>query len=405
MIDTKSYVKYSKYTNTKYNNIYNKIYHTLSKLKEDGKDGHTVEELTLKFAILYPVLSAGEQEALENILGQLLTISITAEQADEALRQIKQRALASEIAIKAVEIASGDGELISIRTLLDAGEEVVSLDEEDDPFVTDDIVLVQERHLAEPPFKFRLRILNQILGGLRRRTFGFLFARPEMGKTQLLASEGTFLAPQTERGLLWINNEEDGLALITRCYQAALLKDSQEIFKNAQKAREAYIAKIAGRIKIYDRPTADERTLEAVVRDVRPDIIFIDQLDKVHGFRESKERYDLLQKAKYQWARELAKKYNCAVIGICQAGGSAENKRFLDMNDVDSSHTAKQGEADWMCGMGGSDKVGDEDKRFLSFPKNKLQPTPDMVEGMRHGKVPIKSVPEFQIYEDVLNVV
>ncbi|HEY0750245.1 MAG TPA: AAA family ATPase [Chitinophagaceae bacterium] len=402
LVDTPTYIKYNKYVGKKFNNIYTKLHHTLSKLKDDGKSSHTVEELALKFHVCYPVLSEGESNALTDILSALSQVTVEPGQADELLTQLRQRAIAADIALKAVEVASGDGDLGSLQSAIEELQQEDSLDESEEQFVSDDLVLLQERLAAEPPFKFRLKTLNQILGGLRRRTFGFLFARPEKGKTQLLASEGTFLAPQTTNGILWVNNEEDGSALITRCYQAALERDSEYLFKNAELARNEYVQKISGRIKIYDRPTARARDIEAVVRSIRPDIIFIDQLDKVHGF--DAERYDLLQKAKYQWARELAKRYNCAVIGICQAGGSAENKRYLDMNDVDSSHTAKQGEADWMVGMGGTDKVGDEDRRYLSFTKNKLPPTPDMIQGMRHAKVPIKSVPEIQIYEDILNL-
>jgi hypothetical protein len=92
------------------------------------------------------------------------------------------------------------------------------------------------------------------------------------------------------------------------------------------------------------------------------------------------------------------------VVGICQAGGTAENKKYLEMNDVDSSHTAKQGEADWMFGLGRSDRVGEEDRRFISVCKNKLPTSPKMVSEMRHAKVPIRALPEIQIYEDVLNV-
>lgn len=402
LVNTLSYLKYHKYTKTKYNNVYNKIYHALSKLKDDGKPSHSVEELAFKFHVCYPVLSAGEGEALEHIFGQLSLLTVQPEQADELLTKLQHRSIASELALKAVEVASGDATLPDLSELFLSLTNGIEQETEENEFVTDNIVEIQQKNILEPPFEFRLKILNQILGGLRRRTFGFIFARPEIGKTQFLASEATFLAPQTERGILWINNEEDGAALVPRLYQAALLKESHEIFYDAEEARKAYTAKIKGRIKIYDRPTANTRDIEALVRNIRPDIVFIDQLDKVRGV--SADRYDLQQKALYQWARELAKKYNCAVVGVCQAGGTAENKRYLDMNDVDSSHTAKQGEADWLFGLGATDRAGDEDSRYISVCKNKLPATPKMISDMRHAKVRIKSVPELQIYEDTINV-
>lgn len=402
--DTPTYNKYHKFIGKKYNSVYTKLYHALSKLKEDGVNLHTPESLALKFHECYPVVNEAESEALHESLSQIAAVNVEPGQADQLLKALRSRHIASEIALKAVSVANGDADASTLVEAFDllSQDDSLGKEEEEDTFVSDDIVKIKERQDAEPPFEFRLKTLNHILGGLRRRTFGFLYARPETGKTQLLASEATFLAPQCPNGILWINNEEDGSALVTRCYQSALLQDSQQLFKDVEKAREEYVKRIQGKIKIFDKPTARARDIEAVVREFKPDIIFIDQLDKVHGF--DAERYDLLQKAKYQWARELAKRYNCAVVGICQAGGTAEGKRFLDMNDVDSSHTAKQGEADWMAGIGRSDKGEDIDKRFLSFSKNKLPPNKLMVPEMRHAKVSIKSVPEIQIYEDVMNV-
>jgi hypothetical protein len=400
--NTALYFQYQKYLGTKYNNVYKRIYNALSELKKDGKPSHTVTELALCFHSCYPVVSGTEAELVEAIFSELNDVSVPDGGADILLRRLKQRHISSEIALAAVEVASGEGDYDTLLSRINELQSDSAAEEEENFFVSDDITEIQERLAAEPPFKFRLRTLNQILGGLRRRTFGFIYARPETGKTQLLASEGVWLAPQTKSCLLWINNEEDGIALVTRCYQAALLRDSAEIFRHSEKAKLDYYEKIQGKIKIYDKPTATAADIERIVRETEPDIIFIDQLDKLRGFKA--ERYDLEQKAKYQWARELAKRYNAAVVGICQAGGSAENKRFLDMNDVDSSHTAKQGEADWMFGLGRSDKVGEENRRFISVSKNKLPPVSGMVAEMRHAKVPILSVPELQIYEDALNV-
>lgn len=403
---TELYDKYGQYVGKKHNGIYTKAYHIVKAIKRDGKATHKVEDFILKAHVLYPMLSSSDAEAFAVLAEQLGQANVEVTQATELLNTLKEREFAERLALKAVEVVSQEStmaELLALASEIKANSLDLSLPEEN-PFVTDNLAEIKEKALREPPFKFRLKTLNQILGGLRRRTFGFLFARPEIGKTQFLASEGTFLAPQCKNCLLWINNEEDGTALVTRCYQASLERDSYQLFKDVDRARRDYEAKIGGKIKIYDRPTANDSDIRSVVRKYQPDIIFIDQLDKVHGFRDNKERYDLLQKAKYQWARELAKEFNCAVVGICQAGGSAENKRFLDMNDVDSSHTAKQGEADWMIGMGATDKIGEEEKRFLSICKNKLQPTEDMVPEMRHAKVPILSKPDVQLYEDVLSV-
>ena len=106
-------------------------------------------------------------------------------------------------------------------------------------------------------------------------------------------------------------------------------------------------------------------------------------------------------KAIYQWARELAKVY-CPVIGICQAGGTAEGKKYLDMNDVDSSHTAKQGECDWIIGIGKTNREGEEFTRYLSICKNKLGRDTFCNPDLRHAKTPVIIKADIARFEDTI---
>ena len=85
---------------------------------------------------------------------------------------------------------------------------------------------------------------------------------------------------------------------------------------------------------------------------------------------------------------------------MCQAGGTAEGKKYLDMNDVDSSHTAKQGEADWIIGIGKSNDPGFEAVRYLSVCKNKLPHTEGMEPSMRHAKTEVFINEDIARYED-----
>jgi replicative DNA helicase len=64
-----------------------------------------------------------------------------------------------------------------------------------------------------------------MLGSLRKGDFGFVFARPETGKTTFLASEISFMAEQLsddDGPSLWINNEEQSEKPMLRCIQATL---------------------------------------------------------------------------------------------------------------------------------------------------------------------------------------
>ena len=57
--------------------------------------------------------------------------------------------------------------------------------------------------IATPGLRWRLGSLNRMLGSLRKGDFGFIFARPETGKTTFLASEVTNFATQLEQPILW----------------------------------------------------------------------------------------------------------------------------------------------------------------------------------------------------------
>ena len=120
-------------------------------------------------------------------------------------------------------------------------------------------------------------------------------------------------------------------------------------------------------------------------------------MDKIKGFKA--DRNDLELKAIYQWAREIAKKY-APVIAVSQAGGDAEGKLWLTMDMVDGSKTAKQGEADWILGIG-KEQDNTSRIRYLNISKNKLLGDSDTLPDMRHGTAQVIIKPEVARYEDI----
>ena len=73
------------------------------------------------------------------------------------------------------------------------------------------------------------------------------------------------------------------------------------------------------------------------------------------------------------------------------------------MDDVAYAKTAKQGEADWILAIGKSHNPSDgEYTRFLHLPKNKLMGDAEMDESLRHGRVPVRILPEIARYEDIM---
>lgn len=395
---------YNKYINIlnissfKEKKLIHRLFLSLEKLKKDyPKDSHSLDELVLLFNTDYPVLSKDDQTLLPVLMAELSTVTVSTDEdlVIGYLQSLHERSLGEKLAIAALDFSQGR---IDKEKLGEVSKELfTNFVKPDEQLYTECNLDAAFAHVGSPGFRWRLRALNQAIGSLRKGNFGFLFARPETGKTTFLASEVTFYASQTDRPILWVNNEEAKEQIMLRCYCAALGKSKDWIFANLDEAKKEFQELVGDRLKIVDTTNANKKDVERICKELNPALIVFDQLDKIVG-AFGDERNDLVLKAKYQWARELSKLYG-PVIGVCQAGGTAENKRYLSMNDVDSSHTAKQGEADWVLGIGMTNSDNDEFVRYLSICKNKLPGDEDSIPEMRHGKMQVAINPFIARYE------
>ena len=259
-----------------------------------------------------------------------------------------------------------------------------------------DLEDLYESQVQSPGLRWRLDWLNKSLGSLRKGDFGFVFARPETGKTTFLASEMTHMITQTEGDIIWFNNEEQGKKVGVRCYQALLGLTTKQLFDDVKGNASKYKDLTQNRIKIYDfEDSSSTGRIEQILKESNPSLIIFDQIDKIKGFKA--DRHDLQLKALYQWARELAKTY-APVIAVSQAGGTAEDKLWLTMDDVDSSKTAKQGEADWILGIG-KQTDNTSNVRYLNISKNKLLGDSDTLPDLRHGNAQVLMQPDVARYK------
>jgi replicative DNA helicase len=234
-----------------------------------------------------------------------------------------------------------------------------------------------------------------MLGSLRKGDFGFVFARPETGKTTFLASEVSFMAMQAVGPIVHFNNEEQGNKVMLRYYQAALGLDWHQLRADLKGNREKFHEITKSNIRLYDHPSIHRRDVERVCEELNPSLIIFDQLDKIRGF--DADRQDLVFGKIYQWARELAKTYG-PVLAVSQASATGEGKRWLTMDDVDGSKTAKAAEADFIVGIGKTHAEEDEYTRYLHAIKNKLQGDEDSIPDLRHGRISVTIKPEIARY-------
>ena len=371
------------------------LYVILIELHDKYNKDISVEELQGAFYATYPNV---DKTAYNMLFEQLAAAVVSPEMANEIVQRMltKQRALKiSEVAFQVSQGLKTQDDLTALFT--EQPKEVATTLPESD---TDLETIVHSVHSTQG-LRLRLDCLNKSLGSLRDGDFGFVFARPETGKTTFLASEiSVFLSQEGNvRPIVWLNNEEDGNKVILRVYQAYFGVTSDQIFSNIPHYRAAFKEQVGDRFKFFDAATIGRRDVEQIVDKYQPGLVVYDQIDKIKGFANDRE--DLRLGSIYQWARELAKKSHAA-IGVCQADGTAEGVRYLTMEHVANAKTAKQAEADFIIGIGRSHDDGLEYARFISLPKNKLLGDDDSIHELRHGRFETIIHPDIARYSDVI---
>jgi len=401
--DRELFTKYYKYVNINYiKNNYNNIYKLFNIIdlyynKYINNNNININELDIYYNSNY-LLKDSERKELGTLLEEIFSLDITNKEGLIALlEEHRRRSLAGKVAIMALDVESGKK---STEDLLELFNDFEHQEVEADEITPINMKLkdLYDTQIQTPGLRWRLNWLNRSLGSLRKGDFGFIFARPETGKTTFLASEITHMVSQTDGHVLWFNNEEQGNKVGIRVFQAALGLNTGELFKNIESKQDKYETITGNRIVILDfEDSSSKSRIEAVLKHYNPALIIFDQIDKIRGFKG--ERNDLELKQIYQWAREIAKQY-APVIAVSQASGEAEGKLFLTMDMVDGSKTAKQGEADWILGIG-KEQDNTSRTRYFNISKNKLIGDVDTSPDLRHGSTQVLIKPEVARYEDI----
>lgn len=401
--DKELFTKYYKYVNisfikTNYNNIY-KLFNMINNYYINYNNNNiTKEELLLIYNSNY-LLKDSERIELDNLLEDIFNQDTSnKELIITLLEEHRRRSLAGDVAKKALDVEDGKAAVTELLELFSKFEhQEIEIDEAVP--VTMSLKDLYDTQVDTPGLRWRLKFLNQSLGSLRKGDFGFIFARPETGKTTFLASEITHMATQTTGDILWFCNEEQGNKVGIRTFQAALGVQTDTLWNDIDRHQAIFDAKVGDRIKIFHfEDSSNASRIEQILKQHKPALIIFDQLDKVKGFKA--ERKDLELAAGYQWAREIAKQY-APVIGVSQASGEAEGKLWLSMDMIDGSKTGKAAEADWIVGIG-KDSDNTSRSRYLAICKNKLIGDKDTLPDLRHGSSQVLIRPEVARYEDIV---
>lgn len=230
-----------------------------------------------------------------------------------------------------------------------------------------------------------LSILNENILGLQPGASIAIAARPDKGKTSLIASVLAAFAPQImrmypkgDRPALWLNNEGSGKRIIPRIYQAALRKDLDQIIAMSNQGIlvPEYTKAIGGKadlIRVKDIHGASMAQIDQILEEMKPAVCIGDMLANVRlsGNGGSGNKAEAVEQLWQEW-RELMVRHNCvglATIQISQEGG---NQLFPPYSALKDSKTGVQGATDVILMMGSLDNPDAQRMRGISTPKNKF---------------------------------
>lgn len=220
--------------------------------------------------------------------------------------------------------------------------------------------------------------IQGILGGISIA----VAARPDRGKTSLVASILTDWAPQAaklfgqDRPILWLNNEGKGRRLIPRLYQSALgmTMDELQALSKAGKLEAEYEKAIGvpkDFIRIKDMHGASISQIERVIDAVKPSVVVADMLSNFHTGQPGQAAHAETEKVWELW-REILARHDCVGIGTIQISQEGANMLYPPQSALKESKTGVQGAVDLILMMGNFDLESPE-LRGVSTPKNKLQ--------------------------------
>lgn len=401
MLNKSIYNKYNKIINLDFYKQNNKeifrIFLSLSKLHASSeKEQLTVGDLSVFFYTQYPLVKADEKVLIDTVFTKVADVFIDENLTTDYLNAHHEQTVATQIALAALDVTRGIGDMGTVRGLLDGLEMNVDGSTTDE-FVTTNLEVLLDGINSSEGLRWRLDTLNKSLGSLRKGDFGFIVKRPEAGGTTFLASEVSHILQSTDKKVLYVCNEEAGSKVVIRVFQAYFGATYQEILTNAPEYNRLFKEQVGDRFSFYDNTVASYKDVERICNYVKPSLVVFDQIDKIKGFTDDRE--DLRLGSIYIWARELAKKY-CPVIGVTQANGDAEGEKYITMDMIANSKTAKAAEADWILGIGMSHREGEEYMRYFSIMKNKLLGDIDTKPELRHAKMPVVIKPEIAQYMD-----
>jgi replicative DNA helicase len=375
MLNKKFYTQYKGILSpTVFSGDISSLYDTIQKAHDKYEEDIKVDELySLHTAIFNPALTRAAKEKFSELVEDIKeTQEPSKEIAKDIMRILSDRDLAQRIAVEATEIFNGkEANFTEITGMIDKHKTNVS--EDKNPAVTSNISEVIELLDVTTRWKFNIPVLKENVGGIGGGNLMIAFARPETGKTAFWVSlcagpEGFCSQGAVVHAFI---NEEPAIRTQIRAISAYTGMTRDEILFDKVQAQRIW-SDIKDNISMFDTVDWSIEDIDAHCEKNKPDIIVIDQLDKIN-VSGTYSRTDEKLRQIYTSVREIAKRRDCAVIAISQASADAHNRNSISFDQMENSKTGKAAEADLIIGIGRNANSDLENKiRTLCISKNKI---------------------------------
>lgn len=370
-------------------------YDLLIKAHDTYNHDITEEELYSMWVADNPVATNTEKADFRDIVDDIKkTTPISGDVAQDVITKLWRKETGRQIADLGINLSEGDASAMGmLQALLDRVADDYGPDDFG-PTTTKELDELLAMSSNDNRWQFNIETLSRHLYGIGSGEFMIILARPECGKTSFLVSLMAGPDGFCDQGakVLYLGNEEATERTMLRCVQSSSGMTRQEIAEDPTTALEAFDC-AKSNLEMKSVVDWDLDRVDAYVRKMKPDVLVIDQSDKVGVSGQYQATHERLREL-YRRLRELAKRHNCALIGVSQASNDAENKTRVTYAMAEGSKTGKGAEADVILGIGrhnGDNEDGEVDNsRFLTISKNKLSGY--------HGTIVVTLEPEVARY-------
>jgi replicative DNA helicase len=337
---------------------------------------------TAELLVLYendnPVATEAYKANVRDLLAAVKNADVISDEvATDVINGLWRRSLGTTVANLGIEVSEGNKD--AFNRLLDLIDKYRNgfTPEKTYNFTTSDTEALLEVASDKSRWKFNLKPLHDKVYGIGPAEFASVFATPNVGKTAMMVTlcfgpDG--FADQGARVLYCVNEEKSERTKLRgqMCRAGMTIHD---ITLDPYKARKIW-NEIDQNVFMLDIHEYSMDELDELVATVKPNVIVIDQADKVNvrgKFNASHERLREL----YRTLRELAKRHDAAVIAMSQASNDARGKTRITPFEMEGSKIGKSAELDLIIGIGALEQEGVIDTepdmtRYLTIGKNKL---------------------------------